>query len=230
LQNEYRSRATNPNADDLIQLEIIRKGIRSLLEEKINSNLPCNQEHNIKSLGILAKAHFTYYKFNQNKIQFLDHPTKGRVDTDLEMLEITTDFYKDLYDVKTVDTTIWNELFTGLPILNPIDMVCLERDIGYAKCHDTLKIMPLGRVSGEDGLAIEVWRYLFPIIGEYYVRMLNVAKCNGHFHGGFLNAMLTLLKQEGNSNGSVKDFRLLSLMHIDYKILSKVLSVHLKKF
>ncbi|CAF2661976.1 unnamed protein product [Rotaria sp. Silwood2] len=177
-----------------------------------------------------SKAHFTYYKFNQNRIQFLDHPTKGRVKTDLEMLELATDFYKDLYDVKTVDTTIWNELFTGLPTLNPIDMICLEHDIGYAKCHNTLKIMPLGRVPGEDGITIEVWRYLFPIIGEYYVRMINVAKCNGHFHDGFLNAMLTFLKQEGNNNGSMKGFRSLSLMHIDYKILSKVLNVHLKKF
>ncbi|CAF3332147.1 unnamed protein product [Rotaria sp. Silwood2] len=37
-------------------------------------------------------------------------------------------------------------------------MECLERDIGYAKCHDTLKIMPLGRAPGEDGITIEVWR------------------------------------------------------------------------
>ncbi|CAF3114021.1 unnamed protein product, partial [Rotaria sp. Silwood2] len=64
-------------------------------------------------------------------------------------------------------------------------MECLERDIGYAKCHDTLKIMPLGRAPGEDGITIEVWRYLCPIIGEYYVRMINVAKGDGHFHDGF---------------------------------------------
>ncbi|CAF4179305.1 unnamed protein product [Rotaria sp. Silwood2] len=101
-----RSRATNPNTDYLIQLEIIRKDIRSLLEEKININLPCHQEHNIQSLGILAKAHFTYSKCNQNRIQFLERPTKGRVETDLEILEIATDFCNDLYDVKTADTTI----------------------------------------------------------------------------------------------------------------------------
>jgi hypothetical protein len=59
--------------------------------------------------------------------------------------------------------------------------------------------------------------------------MINAGKAQGYFHDGFLKALLTLLKKEGNSNGPMKNFRPLSLMNLDYKILSKVLSLRLRK-
>ncbi|CAF4543415.1 unnamed protein product [Rotaria sp. Silwood2] len=59
--------------------------------------------------------------------------------------------------------------------------------------------------------------------------MISLAKLQEQFYNGFLNALLILLKKDGNSNGSMTNFRPLSLMNIDYKILSKVLSVRLRK-
>ncbi|CAF4019582.1 unnamed protein product [Rotaria sordida] len=176
-----------------------------------------------------AKARLVYSKANQSRIDVLDDPIKGQVKTNADMIDTAVKFYQDLYDIKTIDTSIWNELFTDLPSLNPTDREYLEHDISYEECYNVLKIMPLGRVPGEDGITVEVRRYLFPVIDEYYVQMINLAKSNGQFHDGFLNAMLTLLKMEGNYNGSMKGFRPLPLMNIDYKILSKVLSVRLKQ-
>ena len=53
--------------------------------------------------------------------------------------------------------------------------------------------------------------------------MINKAKEEGEFLPGFLTAILTLLKKEGATEGSMKSFRPLSLMNLDYKILSKTL-------
>ena len=83
--------------------------------------------------------------------------------------------------------------------------------------------MTLGRTPGADGLTIEIWRFIFPIIGEHFTRMINVAKQKMKLCNDFLNALLTLLKKDGIYNGSMKNFRPLSLMNIDYKILPKVL-------
>ena len=38
---------------------------------------------------------------------------------------------------------------------------------------NALKAIPTGHSPGDDGITVEVWRFLFPIIGEYYVRMIN---------------------------------------------------------
>ncbi|CAF4182770.1 unnamed protein product, partial [Rotaria magnacalcarata] len=119
----------------------------------------------------------------------------------------------------------WNELFDDIPSLNKNDSDKLECDITFTECNEALKSMASGRSPGTDGITVEVWKKIFPIIGEYYVRMVNTAKLKGHFHEGFVNALLTLLKKDDNNNGSLKNYRPLSLMNIDYKILSKVLSI-----
>ncbi|CAF3957632.1 unnamed protein product, partial [Rotaria magnacalcarata] len=229
LQCEYRFRATNPTENDMIQLDIIRKEIYGILEKKISNNVLGQQEQDVTSLSILAKARIAHAKSNKSRIIFLDHPVKGRVDSNIDMIETATNFYEQLYDTKPIDISCWNELFDDIPSLNKIDSDKLECDITLTECNDALKSMAMGRSPGTDGITVEVWKKIFPIIGEYYVRMINTAKLKGHFHEGFLNALLTLLKKDDNNNGSLKNYRPLSLMNIDYKILSKVLSIRLRK-
>ncbi|CAF4568417.1 unnamed protein product, partial [Rotaria magnacalcarata] len=121
------------------------------------------------------------------------------------MIEAATNFYEQLYDTKPIDISCWNELFDDIPSLNKNDSDKLECDITFTECNEALKSMASGRSPGTDGITVEVWKKIFPIIGEYYVRMVNTAKLKGHFHEGFLNALLTLLKKDDNNNGSLKN-------------------------
>ena len=229
LQLEYRLRMENPTDDNLIRMDIIRKDIGRLLEEKAKNNLPERQELSIKGLSNLAKSHITYSKTNQSKISFLQHPFKGLVDTSSDMVAAASLFYKELYDIKPIDTSCWDELFTDIPSLNKNDRDALSRDITFSECYSALMAIPTGHSPGDDGITVEVWRLLFPIVGEHYVRMINTANSNSYFHNGFLNALLILLKKDYSNDGSMKSFRPISLMNIDYKILSKVLSLRVRK-
>ena len=87
------------------------------------------QELNVKSLSNIAKTRFTYAKTNQNRITYLVDPMKGRVDTVEEMIEVATIFYQDLYGIKPIDRSIWNELFTDRTTLKYDDMIKLEGDM-----------------------------------------------------------------------------------------------------
>ena len=205
------------------------KKIHDRLAERLVNVIPGPDEHDLKSLSNLAKARVAHDKANQSRINFLIHLSKGRVETENEMIDVATNFYQELYDVKPIDTSYWKDLFADITTLNQNDIDLLDRDITTNECYDALKAMPAGKVPGDDGLTVEIWKFIFPIIGEHYLRMINTAKCKGQFHDGFLNGFLTLLKKEGDFNGSMKNFRPLSLMNIDYKIISKVLSTRLKK-
>ena len=112
----------NPTDDNLIQMDIIRKDIGRLLEEKAKNILPERQELNIKGLSNLAKSRITYSKINQSKIPFLQHPLKGRVDTSSDMVDAAWLFYKELYDIKPIDTSCWDELFTDIPVTVIVEM------------------------------------------------------------------------------------------------------------
>ncbi|CAF3744353.1 unnamed protein product, partial [Rotaria socialis] len=229
LSKEYRFRATNPSNDDLAQLEIIKKKIHDALTEKFINSIPSQDDRDFKCLSNLAKARFAHGKANQSRIAYLIHPSKGRVETDNEMMEICCNFYQDLYNVKPIDTSYWSELFEDITTLNQNDIDLLDRDITTGECLEALKAMQLGRVPGDDGLTIELWRFIFPIIGGHFIKMVNIAKDKGNFHDGFLNGLLTLLKKGSEFKGTMKSFRPLSLMNIDYKIITKVLSSRLKK-
>jgi hypothetical protein len=229
LSKEYRFRATNQSNDDFAQLEIIRKKLHDALTKKFINAIPSQDDRDTKCLSNLAKARFAHEKANQSRIAYLTHPTKGRVETDTEMMEVCSSFYQDLYNVKPIDTSYWSEIFVNITTLNQNDTDLLDRDITPGECHEALKAMQLGRAPGDDGLTLELWRIIFPIIGGHFVKMVNAAKDKGQFHDGFLNGLLTLLKKESQFDGMMKNFRPLSLMNVDYKIITKVLSTRLKK-
>ncbi|CAF4559921.1 unnamed protein product [Rotaria socialis] len=145
------------------------------------------------------------------------------------MLDVATNYYEDLYREKPIDVSLWSSLFDGLPKLGVQDRALLDCEITVKECLDALRSMPDGKTPGDDGIPTETWRVVFPLIGSQYVKMLNIAKEKGRFKPDFLRALLTLLKKKNKFDGQMKDFRPLSLMNIDYKILSKVLSTRLRK-
>ncbi|CAF0977242.1 unnamed protein product [Didymodactylos carnosus] len=229
LQKFYRSLSVNPSDDEMMLMENTNQEIRDILEQKALANLPCIYEKSTTSLGMIAKSTLANVRSNKSQIPFLLHPTKGRVTTESEMLDVATSFYQELYSRKPIDNQVWSELFDGLPTISDQEQKSLDKDITIVECYEALKSMPLGKSPGEDGITVDVWKVIFPFIGEHYVKMVNVAMEKGHFQPKFLNAILTLLKKDGAVEGSMKGFRPLSLMNIDYKILSKVLSQRLRK-
>ncbi|CAF1549755.1 unnamed protein product [Didymodactylos carnosus] len=88
--------------------------------------------------------------------------------------------------------------------------------------------MELGKSPGEDGLTVEVYRAIFPLISEHFVQFINVARKRDTFGPSFLRALITLLRKPGTPEGHIKSYRPLSLMNVDYKIISKVLAQRLK--
>lgn len=194
LQERYRILATNASADDLIEMAKIRGSIRELLFEKTMTNYRGYRERSAQTSGELAQARLSSTRSNQSVIQCLNHPLKGRVDK--------------------ID-----EMFDGLPKLSVEDSTWLDRDITVAECFDALRSMLDRRTPADGGIPAEVWRSIFPLFGNKYVHLINVAKGRGHFQLDFLRALLTLIKKENAADGLMKNFRALSLINIGYKII-----------
>ncbi|CAF4595396.1 unnamed protein product, partial [Didymodactylos carnosus] len=106
-------------------------------------------------LSTAAKMKLSNSQSNQSLISFLLHPTKGRVSAIPDMLDVATQFYKDLYSPKSIDTSRWDELFEGLPKLSDNNRDIMEGEITAAECMTALKEMKLRKSPGEDGITVE---------------------------------------------------------------------------
>ncbi|CAF3766522.1 unnamed protein product [Rotaria sp. Silwood1] len=199
LSKEYRFRATNPSNDDLAQLEIIRQKLHDALTEKFVNSIPRQDDRDFKCLSNLAKARLAHAKANQSRIYYLTHPSKGRVETDDGMMEICCNFYQDLYNVKPIDTFYWSELFGDIATLSQNDIDLLDRDITTDECYEALKAMQLGRVPGDDGLTIELWKFIFPIIGG----IRQGCSLSGYLYVMCLEPLLNLIRKNPKIPGVV---------------------------
>lgn len=99
----------------------------------------------------------------QSNTKFLIHPTKGKVGSIDDMIEMASDFYKNLYKKQQIDRNLWNSLFDGIPTLNDRDKDKLDDDLSYEEVYKAVSGMPKRRAPGEDGLTVEVWKVVFPM-------------------------------------------------------------------
>ena len=89
--------------------------------------------------------------------------------------------------------------------------------------------MKLNKSPGNDGLTVEFYRTFWPVIGQVVVEALNEAFQHGELSASQKQAMIILIAKEGKDLLQIKNYRPISLLNVDYKILSKVLALRITK-
>ena len=137
-------------------------------------------------------------------------------------------FYKDLFTSQNLNND--NSFFLNNPTrqLSDLSKNELERDISHTDICRALKLMPNNKSPGEDGISIEFYKTYWNIIGhdlhEVFIKGLNNRELS---YSQYLAAISLLYKKGPRED--IKNWRPISLLNVDYKILSKVLSERLKK-
>uniref|UniRef100_A0A672HUD6 Reverse transcriptase domain-containing protein n=1 Tax=Salarias fasciatus TaxID=181472 RepID=A0A672HUD6_SALFA len=89
-----------------------------------------------------------------------------------------------------------------------------------------LQAMPTGRSPGIDGLTAEFYKAFWDILGRDVLDVHNECLASGSLPVSCRRAVLTLLPKKGNLQ-DIKNWRPVSLLCVDYKLLSKVLASRL---
>ncbi|KAK3567002.1 hypothetical protein QTP86_008722 [Hemibagrus guttatus] len=104
----------------------------------------------------------------------------------------------------------------------------LDRELSLEELHETLQTMENGRVSGIDGLLAEFYKAFWAVIGQDVLDVLRDSKLRGELPLSCRRAVLTLLPKKGDLT-HLKNWRPVSLLCTDYKLLSKALASRLTK-
>ena len=88
--------------------------------------------------------------------------------------------------------------------------------------------MAFNKIPGFDGFPVELYEENWEIIGDDLLTMLSTVLDTGHLGDSQRKAIITLIPKCNNAT-SINNYRPISLLCVDYKILAKVLSERMKK-
>ncbi|KAK3515326.1 hypothetical protein QTP70_014607, partial [Hemibagrus guttatus] len=146
-----------------------------------------------------------------------------------EIRKQTVSFYSKLYSSERSGAQIVEESFLkDLPKLSEQAARELDRDLTLAELHKALQGMENGRAPGIDGLPVEFYKAFWAIIGQDVLEVLNDSVNVGQLPLSCRRAVLTLLPKKGDLT-HLKNWRPVSLLCTDIKLLSKALASRLTK-
>ena len=117
----------------------------------------------------------------------------------------------------------------NLPILTcELNDLC-EGLLHSCECYQSLISMPSNKMPGNDGITKEFYVAFYQFIDKNFIDSANYSFRIGELSPSQKQAVITLLEKKDKDKRLFKNWRPISLLNVDAKIISKVLAARLKK-
>jgi exonuclease III len=203
----------NRYEQELIQGSIVRSKIRWIEEGEKSSKFFLNLEKR-------------NYDAKHIKSVCMDD---GTVVTDPDqVLNCLYEFYDNLYTDNVCCEKEDMMAFTPDSELVDSDRILTDEKISLEECKEALDALPSGKTPGTDGLTKEVyktfWKELSPILFKCFVKSVN----EGQLSQDQRRAIISLIPKQDKDLRFIKNWRPISLLNVDYKVLAKLIAMRLK--
>jgi len=143
------------------------------------------------------------------------------------ILKETSNFYKTLYSMEPIDSDAIDRLRPYVKNLPDMYADLCEGPISLEECKAAIKDMHDNKSPGSDGLPREFYAKYFHLFQDVFVEVLNSAFAKGFLSESQRYGIITLACKDSSKADLLTSWRPISLLNVDYKILSKVLSKRL---
>ncbi len=147
-----------------------------------------------------------------------------------EILKEEEIFYKTLYtkpDHQTIDKSLFQH--TDIPKLSVDDLEICDAPISEIEIGKALKNLPNNKTPGTDGFTSEFYKFFWIDIKDLVYYSLLYAFDNGSLSIEQRQGILALIPKKDKDFRRLKNWRPLTLLNTDYKILTKLLAHRLQK-
>ena len=182
--------------------------------------------------------HSTKYFFNLEKRNFNNKTMQcirkndNSVSSDpMEILTELKTFYNKLYTSKFVDDEPDFTKFKDLerPVLDDNEQEDLERQIEENEILSALKSCKNNKTPGSDGLPAEFYKMFWQDVKQFLMASYKYTAEENMLSLTQKQGILTLIPKKDKDVLLVKNWRPLSLLNMDYKLLAKVIANRMKK-
>ena len=173
-----------------------------------------------KNVGGLAKKNIDSIRSNSGDI----------VSDDNGIASVFCNFYSNLFSSDdNVNSNLQNDLINCLcSTVDANDKEDLNRDISLEEVRTALISAANNKSPGIDGIPYEFYRKFFDVIGTDLIDVYNCIFAEGILSDSQRTAVISLIPKKGDLLNA-NNWRPISLLNTDYKLLAKVLQIRLSK-
>ena len=117
-----------------------------------------------------------------------------------------------------------------MPKLSEIEKNQCEDVLTESELLKSIKAFKIGKTPGMDGLTAEFYNFFWLDIKGYLLASIRFALENGIMSMEQRRAIICLLPKKEKNRIFLKNWRPISLLHVDYKIIAKALANRLTKY
>ena len=157
----------------------------------------------------------------------------GVITTDpYQILEEQNRFYNSLYESQSNDINDKiSETFLSnlkMPTLSEEQKQSCEGEISFEELESVLNSFQNNKLPGNDGLPIEFYKTCWNLINESFMECVQESFKYGEMSSSQRKAVITLIEKQGKDRPLIENWRPISLINVDAKIISKVIAVRVK--
>ena len=223
---------SNYNHNIQAQRDILANDLHNLIEEKNKGAYIRSRAKWMEEGEKSTKFFFNLEKQNisKNTIKKLKRNDGSYTKNDADIIEEGRSFYENLYareDISDNDIKYYLNEVNDINSLSENESRNLEGKITKQECESAIKNMKNNKSPGSDGIPIEFYKTFWADIHSTLIDSLNSAHDIGELSGSQKRGILSLLFKK-NDKHMLKNWRPISLLNTDYKILTHVLANRLK--
>ena len=219
----------NPSHETLEKIDILRSKIEMNNQIKTNGNIIRSRaewvelgEKNTHFFLNLEKRNYKMKHITRLKINDTEH-----TDDSGEIMKLQNNFYEKLYGNNERSMSFDSIFLNDLPKLKAESVNITEKKLTLEELNNALKLMKSGKNPGTDGLSVDFYKFFWNDIKDVVLESFEDAIYNEIMSEEQRRAVLRLIPKKDKNITELKNWRPISLLNTDYKLLAQCLAQRL---
>lgn len=230
LTNQYDINANEQTLQELKQAKTQLDDILNKKADFIIQQLKHDQfQYSNKSTKLLANL--LQHKKEKSIISTIQNKSGVTTYNPQEINDIFLQYYTDLYSSDCTPNTSEIETFLNrldLPVLSADRVQTLEAPLTANEIYKSLIKMPNNKSPGPDGFPAEYYKHFWDILSPLLLRLIEEIKNTSTIPPYMNTAIITLIPKPNKDLTQPANYRPLSLINVDLKIITKTLATRLE--
>ena len=221
------------SSETLEEIEIAKRELEKIQTLKTNGAIVRSKMVKLED-GEKNSSYFLSLEKQKQKTKVISQLQIGNDTTQdhEKIMDELHSFYSNLYkdNIPSPDNQALNNFFKNdIPKLSKEDQTLCEGVISEQECTNALKQMANNKTPGLDGFPVEFYKLFWLDLKVILINSYNYSYEKGELSIDQKRGVITLIPKKDKNRLLIKNWRPITLLPVDYKILAKVLANRLKK-